>query len=146
MYGLERPWCTYRIGGLRLACRSCGAPLRAPEVRKQPVRCRPCRERQLSCRSCGVAFKGFGSRCEKCAREHTAYMELGRGARQAHVAVARAIRLGQLPRPATLRCADCAGPAEQYDHRDYSFPLMVEPVCRRCNVRRGAAAPKLEAA
>ncbi len=42
-----------------------------------------------------------------------------------------------LPDPKKLRCADCGKKAKVYDHRDYSKPLEVEPVCVRCNVRRG---------
>ena len=29
--------------------------------------------------------------------------------------------------------------AYDYDHRDYSKPLEVDPVCRRCNQMRGPA-------
>lgn len=60
--------------------------------------------------------------------------------RLAHFAVARAIRIGELKRPAEFACVDCGKPAEHYDHRDYSKPLEVQPVCRRCNFRRGPAA------
>ena len=49
---------------------------------------------------------------------------------------ARAIAAGELRRPAEFPCADCAGQAIEYDHRDYFQPLAVEPVCRRCK-RRG---------
>ena len=37
------------------------------------------------------------------------------------------------------KCADCDRVACDYDHRDYSRPLDVEPVCRSCNSRRGPA-------
>ena len=30
-------------------------------------------------------------------------------------------------------------PANVYDHRDYSLPLVVEPVCYTCNTARGSA-------
>ncbi len=53
----------------------------------------------------------------------------GRKARQA-------IKSGKLPSPKTLPCADCGGPATEYDHRDYTKPLEVAPVCRLCNRRR----------
>ena len=36
-------------------------------------------------------------------------------------------------------CVDCGRLAEMYDHRYYSRPLDVEPVCRGCNRRRGPA-------
>lgn len=59
--------------------------------------------------------------------------------REAHYQVARAIRLGSLQRPHDFHCADCGGAAIHYDHRDYSQPLAVEPVCRKCNYKRGPA-------
>lgn len=58
---------------------------------------------------------------------------------QAHKAVARARARGQLQAPSELECVDCGVPAIEYDHRDYSRPLDVEAVCRRCNLKRGPA-------
>lgn len=55
--------------------------------------------------------------------------------------VNRAVREGILPHPTKLRCADCRGPATQYEHRDYNKPLAVDPICRSCNCRRGPAIP-----
>lgn len=53
--------------------------------------------------------------------------------------VAAAVALGLL-RPAKERlCVDCLRMAEVYEHRDYHYPLEVEPVCHRCNMRRGPA-------
>jgi hypothetical protein len=51
--------------------------------------------------------------------------------------VARAIRSGVLMRADQFRCADCANWATAWEHRDYSKPLQVEPVCDSCNARRG---------
>lgn len=59
--------------------------------------------------------------------------------RQAHYEIATAIRKGKLARPHLFPCADCGGKAIEYDHRDYSKPLEVAPVCRRCNLARGSA-------
>lgn len=58
----------------------------------------------------------------------------------AHQAVTKAVKRGELPHPRTLLCADCNSPANGYDHRDYSTPLVVAPVCRSCNHKRGQAA------
>jgi hypothetical protein len=58
---------------------------------------------------------------------------------QAHKAVARARACGSLPSPCGQSCADCGGAATEYEHRDYSRPLAVDPICRRCNLRRGPA-------
>jgi hypothetical protein len=38
-----------------------------------------------------------------------------------------------------MQCVDCGAQARDYDHRDYNKPLEVNPVCRRCNLRRGPA-------
>ncbi len=49
-----------------------------------------------------------------------------------------AIKSGDLsPISKKDRCTDCGSPAFCYDHRDYSKPLDVEKVCRKCNWRRG---------
>jgi hypothetical protein len=39
----------------------------------------------------------------------------------------------------TIACVDCGGRAHHYDHRDYSRPLDVVPVCPSCNRKRGTA-------
>lgn len=57
----------------------------------------------------------------------------------AHAAVSTAIRKGALTHPSKFACVDCGQPAIEYDHRDYSKPLEVDPVCRRCNLLRGPA-------
>lgn len=57
-------------------------------------------------------------------------------------AVHLAVKRGELQKinPSTL-CVDCGSPAKEYDHRDYNKPLVVEPVCKRCNQKRGRAIP-----
>lgn len=64
-------------------------------------------------------------------------------ARKAHSAVTRAVQNGTLPRAKTLVCVDCGKPAFDYDHREYSKPLEVVPVCRACNKKRGPAIDSL---
>jgi hypothetical protein len=54
-------------------------------------------------------------------------------------AVSKAVLRGELPPVKTLACTDCGAPARDYDHRDYSKPLAVEPTCRSCNLKRGPA-------
>ena len=61
--------------------------------------------------------------------------------RAAHGRVKKAILSGDLPPASRLYCVDCGGFAFGYDHRDYTAPLSVEPVCRPCNHRRGQAYP-----
>lgn len=85
------------------------------------------------CWECGGAIDCTGRFCRACNLARY----LGSGRLQAMAAVAKAIREGRLPKPATARCVDCGAAAREYDHRDYSRPLDVQPVCRICNVRRG---------
>ena len=62
-------------------------------------------------------------------------------AHRAHVLVSAAVSKGVLPslKDREYACTDCDGIATEYDHRDYSRPLDVEPVCGSCNKRRGTA-------
>lgn len=55
----------------------------------------------------------------------------------------KAIRAGRIIRLAEsgVRCVDCGELATCYDHRDYTKPLMVEPVCGGCNAKRGVGFP-----
>lgn len=82
------------------------------------------------CAVCKAAGQWHPSRCREW---------LGTNAAQSMVA--RAITAGRLPHPRGLPCADCGGPAIEYEHRDYNAPLAVEPICRRCNLQRGPARP-----
>lgn len=56
-----------------------------------------------------------------------------------HNAVATAVRKKQLAPVRGQTCVDCGKPAQAYEHRDYRFPLQVEPVCHCCNKQRGPA-------
>lgn len=51
------------------------------------------------------------------------------------------VAAGRIPslRKNHISCVDCGARAVEYDHRDYSKPLDVEPVCRKCNDARGPA-------
>lgn len=53
--------------------------------------------------------------------------------------VAKTVKQGTLAPPSDFDCADCGKPAKNYDHRDYTKPLEVTPVCRSCNGKRGPA-------
>ena len=96
----------------------------------------------FTCQHCGgfdrISGGGSSHTCDFC--KVGLGLPVGRTPqREAHKQVADAIRAGVLPKPSTLACADCAGAAIEYDHRDYSKPLHVAAVCRRCNLRRGPA-------
>lgn len=67
--------------------------------------------------------------------------DYGLGRSRAHAAVSKALKSGQLRYANEFGCVDCGNLAECYDHRDYNKPLEVEPVCRKCNFRRGLAIP-----
>ena len=81
---------------------------------------------------------GINYHCAECRKEK-GMPDLTSPQYLAHQAVAKARKAGLLADPKTLSCVDCQGPAIEYDHRDYSKPLAVEPVCRRCNLSRGPA-------
>lgn len=61
--------------------------------------------------------------------------------RRACMQVRGAKRKGELPKlnEIVVACMDCGKRATVYDHRDYSKPLEVSPVCDSCNLRRGQA-------
>lgn len=113
------------------------------------------RQRRLAARQLHIERHGkkFAT-CKLCGWEYVTYI----GARtlsrcidceiwaeqtksSAYLIVSKAIQAGELPNPRSLQCTDCDAPASEYDHRDYSKPLEVDPTCRRCNARRGPAAP-----
>ncbi len=76
-------------------------------------------------------------RCREHGAAHT--QRIAKQHSVAQYAVSRAIASGQLKRAAEFSCVDCGKPARHYDHREYAKPLQVEPVCQKCNVRRGPA-------
>jgi hypothetical protein len=67
------------------------------------------------------------------------------GKAQAGQLVYKAKADGLLPFAKNCICVDCGEPACDLDHRDYNKPLQVDPVCRRCNLRRGPAIPFVSA-
>lgn len=91
------------------------------------------------CLDCSSDFIGNNwrqVRCNDCRL-------FGAGAKTRNAArgvVAREIRAGRLANLKTqvVPCSDCGARATQYDHRDYSRPTMVEPVCHVCNRLRGS--------
>jgi hypothetical protein len=91
----------------------------------------------MQCVECGAAkLPGehpLTQRCDGCRPAFQAAMLA------ANAAVSKARARGLLPTPKSLACSDCGGAAHDYDHRDYSRPLDVQPVCRACNFKRGPA-------
>src|SRR5882672_1565828 len=58
-------------------------------------------------------------------------------AHRARTAIGLAVKLKMIPKASTQKCVDCGVRATQYDHRDYTQRLGVEPVCEKCNHKRG---------
>ena len=58
--------------------------------------------------------------------------------------VAAKVYHGKLPKATDFECVDCGEPAQEYDHRDYTKPLEVDPVCRSCHVERGDGYPAID--
>lgn len=95
---------------------------------------------------CGAVMQWCFNVCHACSAQRyfrSRYLSGGQFC-QSKVAVAR--RQGLLAPPSVSPCSDCGGPATEYDHRDYNQPLLVAPVCRGCNARRGKAIPRTWAA
>lgn len=99
--------------------------------------------RQCQCELCGARFevkrKPRISLCWRCRRRRWQLQSV------CQTVVGKAVRQGRLPPARSLVCVDCGAAATDYDHRDYARPLAIEPTCRSCNLRRGAAAISLSA-
>lgn len=100
-------------------------------------------KKEFICVYCGEkAVREQGARhCWPCQKQREPHMWT------AILAVRKAVRQGGLPKlDGSIACVDCGAPARDYDHRDYSRPLDVDPVCRACNQARGPAAFPMERA
>ena len=106
--------------------------------------CKKCRRAEFlasrlsHCAMCGEkipAYRLISPYCSlKCANEAVSISA------RAGSAVKKAIRKGDIAKiTSDVRCVDCGDAAKVYDHRDYSKPLDVDPVCRSCNIKRGPA-------
>ncbi len=90
----------------------------------------------LTCHHCAQEFTGDARNSRYC---QPCKLLSKRARERAYTIMNKAIYSAQIPWPRTLPCADCGQPASLYDHRDYRQPLLVEPVCRKCNWHRGPA-------
>lgn len=82
---------------------------------------------------CGAPLRYRNTICGPCVNVHVRFQA------RAIAAVRRAVQRGKLQPARSFSCADCSKPATEYDHRDYTRPLDVSPVCHGCNIRRGRA-------
>lgn len=106
-------------------------------------------KRHENCRRCGGALVDriapkSGKKLRYCPACHGTAKRLARSIRpdryqaqqQAHKAVHRALRLGQISR---RPCADCGAPETEGHHDDYAKPLEVVWLCRTHHRRRHIA-------
>lgn len=121
------------------------------------------------CKQCGTVNHSFSEICWRCVRKNAEDAKPPRicpycqteksreipGASKYHskcafavsdiskkatAKVKKAIKDGEIHAISTeTLCVDCGKPARDYDHRYYSKPLDVVPVCRACNQKRGPA-------
>ena len=64
---------------------------------------------------------------------------------KAYCAVNLAIYHGDIPAiDSSTECVDCGGIATCYDHRNYFYPLTIDPVCKSCDQQRGQGWPPPE--
>ncbi len=81
---------------------------------------------------CGTHITGkWQSRCNDCRQVIYSLR------RKSMAALIKEIDSGRTLPAKNYYCVDCGKPAAHYDHRDYSKPLVIEPVCAKCNVNRG---------
>ncbi len=93
---------------------------------------------QRSCKHCGVDISERHYHARICFGCMGVWGRVS-GARKATAEVNKAINRGELVPAKQLKCVDCGMQAMSYDHRDYSQPLSVQPVCQSCNKLRGPA-------
>ena len=92
----------------------------------------------LQCKYCGYPTRRRNILCEGCHADIvSAQKECG--VWKVRSLIAEAVRAGDLLRATEHACVDCGERAKCYDHRYYSRPFDIQPVCRRCNHKRGMA-------
>jgi len=95
------------------------------------------------CEFCKENPRDFHARrCTPCRDAFYVFRMIACGRRLAAQAIQKEVRAKRLLPARQFICVDCERRADEYDHRDYSKPLEVEPVCRSCNLKRGHAIPK----
>ena len=95
------------------------------------------------CSICEVAHGRHGTRfCEPCSRARFLFRRYASGAELAGKAISKEKAAGRLLPASAYKCVDCGLQAKSYDHRDYNKPLVVDPVCQRCNVLRRSASSR----
>lgn len=93
---------------------------------------------------CAVCDNGFIAKARRARVCRHCHKFVYRVRYRAIAKVWKMIYQGALPPASELACVDCGGSQASrcqmvYDHRHYSRPRKVVPVCGSCNVKRGAA-------
>lgn len=91
-----------------------------------------------NCKACQKANANVWRKAnpKKIKSKDKAYRENNRKKRTAHEAIAYLVRTGKLPKVLTCTCVDCGIPAAEYHHEDYSKPLEVVALCKKCHAKR----------
>lgn len=119
-------------------CAVCAAPLTARQRSTCSQSCRGKRMHQLHPQQGAGNFNFKGWRSKHPVLYTSEFKRLNPEKVRAHLLVAYAIRTGRLVRPSF--CASCVKPCRpDAHHDDYSKPLTVEWLCRKCH----AAADRL---
>lgn len=91
--------------------------------------------KKLNCFACKADFVGHG-RTKYCLKCYPLVLELQKICNKL---IIKAIKFNKLKHVTDYLCVDCGNRSVVYDHRDYTRPLAVVPVCKSCNCRRGPA-------
>lgn len=118
--------------------------------------CNPCRMQRKTaeyvpvnnCEMCGsdIKHRHYMARfCFPCTEKRARMVQRNYKPQNdndiARKVTAHAVKIGFLSPATDYQCVDCGRDAQCYDHRDYSKPLDVVPVCLRCNLCRGKGEP-----
>ena len=131
-------------------CIDCSAEFRGRHNRRRCDSCKAARQpqgrRHKNCVVCAVDIQHMHyccKLCEQCRKERRKYYSrriqfVQNDNQRSRMLTKYAVKIGFLPDPRDFQCVDCRRrQAECYDHRDYSKPLDVDPVCLSCNSSRG---------
>ena len=125
-------------------CVKCGSTERhKPRPGRKIGNCKACSAasvkayRAANHEACLAAHRAWSkANAKKIIRKNQRYGKTNPEKRAARKAISMAIRRGDLPRVSTCDCVDCGIQAAEYHHEDYSKPLEVEPLCKKCHVKR----------
>ena len=98
------------------------------------------------CFRCGYEWIPRNEKIRTCAKCRSPYWDKARNSKEhskmriwALGIIQNAKYKGYIGKPKNQKCVDCGKKATDWEHRNYSRPLIVEPICRSCNLRRGSS-------